>query len=226
MRRYCEWRDSGLWSSRDYCFDIGNTVSLALNLYEETGDPIAGSTNPYSAGNGCIMRLAPVPMYFYPDRELILAQSAQSSTTTHGATECVDSAKLLSSVLFRAFDGCAKDEVLFGDKGRFEGSPKVVELAEGVYKDKSESEIAGTGYVIDCLEASLFCFERTGSYREAVLMAANLGDDADTTAAVCGQIAGAYYGLAGIPEEWVQKIARKDEIFELAQRLARSAPKA
>jgi len=224
MQRYCSWRDEGLWSSQGVCFDIGNTVSLALNHFGETGEAIAGSTKPYSAGNGCIMRLAPVPMFFYPEREQMTLRSAESSTTTHGARECVDSCRFLASVLFRAFEGCAKEEVLFGDRDSFEGKPKVVEIARGSYLKKRGDEISGTGYVIDCLEASLYCFEKTTSYREAVLMAANLGDDADTTAAVCGQIAGAHYGMGGIPEAWVEKLARRDEILDIARRLAIAQP--
>ncbi len=73
--------------------------------------------------------------------------------------------------------------------------------------------------MVDCLEAALWCFDRTGSYADAVLEAANLGDDADTTAAVTGQIAGAFYGESGIPERWPAKLAMADLIRDLADRL-------
>ena len=98
-------------------------------------------------------------------------------------------------------------------------SARLAGLAQGAYRDKPESAIRGTGYVVDSLEAALWCFHRAGTYREAVLLATNLGEDADTTAAVVGQIAGAHYGKDGIPEAWRAKLARRQEIVELADRL-------
>jgi ADP-ribosyl-[dinitrogen reductase] hydrolase len=91
--------------------------------------------------------------------------------------------------------------------------------SKGAYLDKAESAISGSGYVVACLEAALWCFYHTDSYREAVLKAVNLGDDADTTAAVCGQLAGAYYGEAAIPETWRKRVVKHDLILELAERL-------
>ena len=85
MDRYCRWRNDGYLSSNSRCFDIGNTVAAALNHYQETHDRFAGSTDPRSAGNGSIMRLAPVPMFYFPDREAAVQFSAESSRTTHGA---------------------------------------------------------------------------------------------------------------------------------------------
>ena len=92
MLRYVKWRDEGYLSSKGYCFDIGNTVRSALNHYEKTGDPYAGSTDEYSAGNGSIMRLAPIPMFYYPHQDKILHYAGESSRTTHGAHECLDAA--------------------------------------------------------------------------------------------------------------------------------------
>lgn len=89
------------------------------------------------------------------------------------------------------------------------------------FLDKAESEIRGSGYVVASLEAALWCFYKTDSYRDAILKAVNLGDDADTTAAVCGQIAGAYYGESGIPSEWLEKLCMRDEIAEMADSLRR-----
>jgi ADP-ribosyl-[dinitrogen reductase] hydrolase len=72
---------------------------------------------------------------------------------------------------------------------------------------------------VHSLEAALWCFHRTRSFEEAVLAAANLGDDADTTAAVCGQLAGAHYGATGIPPRWLKRLALRRRIEELADRL-------
>lgn len=96
---------------------------------------------------------------------------------------------------------------------------RIEEIAQGAYRTKSRSEIRGRCYVVASLEAALWCFARTSSLREAVLAAANLGEDADTTAAVCGQVAGAYYGIGAIPAEWLGKLAMWAEIPDLARRL-------
>jgi ADP-ribosyl-[dinitrogen reductase] hydrolase len=93
-------------------------------------------------------------------------------------------------------------------------------IAAGEYRDKKPEQIASSGYVIHCLEAAAWCFLRTDSFRDAVLLAVNLGDDADTTGAVCGQIAGAFYGEEGIPNEWLKRLVKAREIRELAERLA------
>ena len=99
--------------------------------------------------------------------------------------------------------------------------PAIAALAEGAYFDKPAEAIRGSGYVVECLEAALWCFHHTDSFEDAVLAAANLGDDADTTAAVCGQLAGAHYGIAGIPGRWLQKLAARSMIEQMAMALDR-----
>jgi len=219
MERYCRWWKDGYLSSNGRCFDIGNTVRAALRQFQTTGNPIAGSTNSHSAGNGCIMRLAPVPMFYYPDHAAAIRFSAESSRTTHGAQECIDACRLLAGIIIRALSGLSKEEVLLGDRELFDGEPKIVVLARGAYRDKSETAIQGTGYVFHSLEAALWCFYQTEDFRAAILKAANLGDDADTTAAICGQVAGAYYGEEGIPPPWLNRLVMRREISSLADRL-------
>ena len=219
MDRYCRWWKEGYLSSNGRCFDIGNTVSAALALYGQTGDPIAGSTNPQSAGNGSIMRLAPVPMFYYPDLEAAIRYAAESSRTTHGAPECIDACRLLAGIICRALSGLAKEAVLFGEAESFSGEPKITLIARGEYREKSVREIRGTGYVVESLEAALWCFDKTDNFEAAILKAANLGDDADTTAAICGQVAGAFYGESGIPQKWVDRLVMREEITMLADRL-------
>src|SRR5262245_56670875 len=199
MRRYWRWVEDGYLSSNGRCFDVGNTVYDALERFRETGEPFSGSTDPWSAGNGCIMRLAPVPMFFYPDREQALVMSAESARTTHGAAECVEACRLFGGILVRALSGASKEEALVGHGGTGLSCEKIQALARGDYRTKPESEIAGSGYVVRSLEAALWCFWHAADFREAILRAANLGDDADTTAAVCGQVAGAHFGESGIP---------------------------
>jgi ADP-ribosyl-[dinitrogen reductase] hydrolase len=223
MARYWRWRADGYMSSNGRCFDIGNTVRDALTRYRETGDPIAGSTYPMSAGNGSIMRLAPIPMYFASDERAARHYAAESSRTTHGAEECLDACRLLAGMICRALRGEPKDAVLLGNAGTFVGAPKIAAIAEGDYQDLPADRIRGSGYVVDSLRAALWCFARTDSYEAATLEAANLGDDADTTAAVCGQLAGAFYGERAIPAHWLKILAKRDEIAALADRLAEAA---
>lgn len=212
------WSENGYLSSNGECFDIGGTVSSALARYKRTGQPLAGSTDPQQAGNGCIMRLAPVPMWFYPDVESMERYAAESSRTTHGTAECLDACRLLARVLYRAFDGQPKEDILFADAA-FSGAPKVQSIARGDYRQKTREAVRGTGYVVDCLEAALWCVWATDTFEAAILEATNLGDDADTTAAVVGQVAGALYGLGGIPRRWREKVAVVDLIVELADTL-------
>ncbi len=218
MDRYVRWSEDGYLSSTGRCFDIGGTVSGALARYRRTGDPFAGSTDRNQAGNGCIMRLAPVPMWFYPDIESMAHHAAESSRTTHGTAECLDACRLLARVLHRAFEGQSKEDVLFADAA-FSGAPKIQAIARGTYRDTSRDAVRGSGYVVDSLEAALWCVRTTDTFEAAILEATNLGDDADTTAAVTGQVAGALYGIEGIPARWREKVAMRELIVGLADRL-------
>ena len=218
MERYCRWWKEGYLSSNGSCFDIGGTVSAALRLYLKTGDPIAGSTDPHSAGNGSIMRLAPVAMFYHPDLGAAVRYAAESSRTTHAAPECIDACRLLAGMICRALSGASKKDIVLGETS-FRGEPKIMAIARGQYEDKSIKQIRGTGYVVESLEAALWCFHHSETFEAAILKAANLGDDADTTAAICGQMAGAFYGASGIPTQWLQKLAMKNEITKLADRL-------
>lgn len=219
MERYWRWYKEGYWSSIGRCFDIGNTTRLALEEFHRNGNPFSGSTDPQSAGNGSIMRLAPVVMLYYPDLEAILHYATKSSRTTHAALECLEACQLLAGIIFRAFQGKNKFDVLVEKDLVPLTSDALKEISLGDYFEKAENHIQGTGYVVQSLEAALWCFWTTESYEEAILKAANLGDDADTTAAVCGQVAGAYYGKSGIPQHWLDKLVMREELEELAEKL-------
>ncbi len=219
MERYCRWQDDGYLSSTGRCFDIGNTVSQALRHYKATGDPFSGPTDPHSAGNGCLMRLAPIPLFYFPDGDRTRHFAGESARTTHGATECIDASRLFGELIHRALSGMSKAEVLFGPVADDLTAPLVRAIAQGDYRDKAVQDIHGTGYVVQSLEAALWCFWHTESFGEAILAAANLGDDADTTAAICGQVAGAYYGESGIPQSWREALTMQAEIALLADQL-------
>jgi len=220
MKRYLDWYENGTMSSTGKCFDIGNTTRDALFRFRQSGEPFSGSTDPYSAGNGSLMRLAPVVLKFFPDRDTTLHYCAESSRTTHGAEECLDACRLFGDMLLRALSAESKDRTLAGTSSMMIRSHKLADIARGTYRDKRMDEIRGTGYVVESLEAALWCFWKTNSFEEAILAAANLGDDADTTAAICGQIAGAFYGESDIPSDWLEKVVMVEEIGSLAERLA------
>jgi ADP-ribosyl-[dinitrogen reductase] hydrolase len=225
MQRYVRWHDEGYMSSNGRCFDIGIATSSALERFRRTGNPVAGSRSPDSAGNGSIMRLAPVPIHYLETPEQAIEMSAAHSTTTHQAPECLAACRLLAEVMIRALQGSSKDEVLAPSRQTLLMSDALKSIADGHYKRKSEAEIEGSGYVVQSLEAALWCFWQTDSFEACVLSAANLGDDADTTAAVAGQLAGAFYGESGIPARWLEKLAMAKEIGHLAEQLALAKPK-
>ena len=225
MNRYCNWASVGYMSSTGECFDIGMTVARALERYRNSGNPFSGDTHPQTAGNGSLMRLAAVPMFYFDDQAQLVHFAGESARTTHGAEETIECTRLFATQLRAALSGASKDAVLF--KAGYEAFAKnVMPLASGAWRDKSMAEIRGSGYVVESLEAALWCFWQTDNFEAAILMAANLGDDADTTAAICGQIAGAYYGVDAIPMHWRTQLFMRDEIEALADALLDARPHA
>ncbi len=226
MGRYVNWYRNGYLSSTGDCFDIGNTVCTALHLFESTGNPVAGSREPYTAGNGALMRLAPVPMFYAADPNQAGLMSAESSLTTHGTMACLDSCRYYGGLIVAALHGRSKEEILSAgyrpfdkiwDVGQLDDA--VDRVAQGSFKERNPPDIAGTGYVVRSMEAALWAFYRSDNFRDGCLLAANLGDDADTTAAIYGQLAGAYYGMDDIPEDWRIKLHMRKEILEMADAL-------
>ena len=224
MDRYVRWRSHGHLSSNGRCFDIGNTVADALRRFEATGDPWAGSTDPHSAGNGSIMRLAPVPLFYAADAAQAITISGDSSRTTHGAAACVDACRYLGGLIIGALRGETKATLLAPFYHPVPGAtwqldPTIAAIAAGSFAHKSPPAIRASGYVVESLEAALWAFHHAGTFAEGCLLAVNLGHDADTTAAVYGQLAGAYYGAAAIPATWRDRLAHGDLIIDFADRL-------
>ncbi|QGP92302.1 ADP-ribosyl-[dinitrogen reductase] glycohydrolase [Neomoorella glycerini] len=226
MERYLRWYREGYLSSTGRCFDIGNTVRSALERFERTREPYCGSTDPFTAGNGSLMRLAPVPLFYARKPREAVEKAGESSRTTHGAKEAVDACRYMAALIVGAVNGASKEELLSDHYEPVPGlwreaplAPGVAAVASGSFKRRNPPEIRGTGYVVDTLEAALWAFYHSSSFREGALLAVNLGNDADTTGAVYGQLAGAYYSEDGIPEEWREKIAMRERIVSLAEGL-------
>lgn len=222
MGRYLNWWQWGYMSSTGQCFDIGNTVRQALLKYQQTNQPFAGSIAPETAGNGSLMRLAPVVIFYYPSEQDIAKFTVASSCTTHSAPEATECCRLLGELIAKALSGKPKTEILGASQTIF-SEEKVRSIAAGEYMSKTREQIAGTGYSVASLEAALWCFSRSDSFESAILEAANLGDDADTTAAITGQLAGAFYGESGIPSQWLEKLHMRAEIKDMAVALLQAA---
>ena len=230
LERYVRWWRKGYLSSNGRCFDIGATVRSALMRFERSRQPYCGLTDPDSAGNGSLMRLAPVAMRYAADPAVAIERSGESSRTTHGALAAVDACRYFGGLLVGALTGATKEELLatryapvphyWRDHALH---PAIDEVARGSFKPRQPPEIKGTGYVVKSLEAALWAFDRSGSFREGALLAVNLGDDADTTGAIYGQLAGAFYGVAAIPDEWRAKLAKRALLESFAERLWRLA---
>jgi len=228
LARYVRWKREGHNSSNGRCFDVGGTVLKALARFERTSEAWSGSTEPLAAGNGSIMRLAPVPLFFASDPAHAIAVAADSSRTTHGAAEAVDGCRYLAALIIGALQGRSKGELLsplFTPVASLWDAqplaPRIHAVASGSFRRREPPAIRGTGYVVDSLEAALWAFAKSTSFRDGALLAVNLGDDADTTGAVYGQLAGAYYGLEGIPAEWRTRLAKLNLLESFAARLHR-----
>jgi len=217
MQRFVRWWRTGANSATGWCFNIGFTTRAALSEFEKSGNARAGSRDPNTAGNGSLMRLAPVAIRHHRDRTHAVDVARRQSVTTHAAPAAVDACAFFASLLVDAISG-ADRQVLLSTR-RFEGHPEIAAIADGRYFGKERSAIASSGYVVDTLEAALWCVHCAPDFREAVLKAANLGDDADTVAAVTGQLAGAIWGEVGIPGDWIAKLAWCDQIRDRAVRL-------
>lgn len=234
-RRYVAWWRTGKYSINGRCFDIGITTRQALKRFEETGNARdAGPTDEFSSGNGSIMRLAPVPIAFLhhfhdnPGRFINLA--IESSLPTHGSGMCQSACAAFALLLAGLASGESKKDVLSlewagWDKlaGRYQLDQRILQVVGGSYLQKNPPEIRGSGFVVESLEAALWAFAQSDSFEEAVLKAVNLGDDADTTGAVCGQLAGACWGESGIPGHLLTGIGGRDMLEAVLGRITRSA---
>jgi ADP-ribosylglycohydrolase len=169
------------------------------------------------------MRLAPVPIRYanllHDDVHELARLAVESSLPTHASPQCLSACRYFSVVLAGLINGHDRAEVLASDwpptveiQGSEPFHPAIAEISSGSFRQRQPPEIQGSGYVVRSLEAALWAFHDADDFEEAVLRAVNLGDDADTTGAVCGQLAGAYWGESGIKEKWRNKLARMDMI--------------
>ncbi len=200
MNRWVSWWQHGQFSHTGTCFDIGNQTVSALSAWRDDG--VLPAQDGWNAGNGSIMRLAPVILAHLDDLSTACDIAARQSDYTHRNALCRQYVWDLTCILIRLIDG----------------RPLQVPVKIAA---RSEPDVKSTGYVVDTFEAALWAFAPAECFSAAVLRAVNLGDDADSVGAVTGQLAGARFGLSGIPPEWVEVLVWSDEIIKLGRALYR-----
>jgi ADP-ribosyl-[dinitrogen reductase] hydrolase len=229
---FWRWYKEGLWTARGEVFDIGNTTFLALANWQQGASPLkAGGTSEKSNGNGSLMRILPMA-YFYQSLSFpeLIERVHQVSCITHAHLRSQMACGIYISIaiaLLAGFEpqaaylqGLSEIESIYSGNEYVLEKPHFDRVFSGELAQIPIEEINSGGYVVDTLEASLWCLLNTSSYAQAVLKAVNLGGDTDTTAAVTGGLAGIYYSVENLPQEWIDQIARKQDIIDLANRLS------
>lgn len=231
-KRFCQWLDNGYWTPHGVVFDIGNATHQAIDrLRQGIAPTAAGGNSEFSNGNGSLMRILPLAYYLEneTDSDKKFAMIHDVSALTHGHPRsqmaCGIYVQFAINLLHGDTPRSAYQNMREIIKAAYVKPPYSNELRhfsrmlDDNIASYAEESIESSGYVIDTLEASLWCLLKYGSYAETVLAAVNLGKDTDTTGAVAGGLAGIAYGFEQIPAAWVEQIARKDDIIELANRL-------
>lgn len=215
MEKYLAWWELGYYSPRGSSFGIGRTVMNALKQYKKSQDPYSGIAGDTNSGNGSLMRLSPIAMYYYANHEDLIKYAALSSKTTHKSEIAVDACVYFAQLLAGAINGLTKSELLnknFCDLSRFR--KEVQDVARGSYKQNKVFK--PTGYVIDTLETALMTYYKHDSFEAGMLELLGLGYDVDTVCAVYGQLAGAYYGYQSIPIRWLDDLVLYELLYDKA----------
>lgn len=203
--------------------DIGIATGRALAMmsegigWREAGARLQRETPGGVAGNGAIMRCAPLALRFRTDRDRLVQASIDTARMTHADPRATWGAVALNQALVHLLDGDAVDDILDA-AGSGVGEPAVVDAVRAV-PDMSRDDLRSGGYVLDTLAASLWCIRNSDGPEEAIVAAVGLGDDTDTTGAVTGALAGAAYGIEAIPARWRGMLLVHDELERLARQL-------
>ena len=218
-----EWYQHGKNSVNGICFDIGATTKAALDSFLATGLTGRGPAGFRSAGNGGLVRVAPIVIYHRKSFAQTWTMAKAQSVVTHAAIEAVSATQFFAAKLWDALNGATKVEVL--EPRVLPVTDRVLLINAGEYKSKSRDQISSSGYAIDTLEAALWSVWTTERFEDAVLTAANLGDDSDSVAALAGQLAGALYGIDAIPQRWIERLAWQQELSRKALALFQESEK-
>ncbi len=231
-QNFVSWYHDNYWTATGKVFDIGIATREAIDRLKKGVRPdLAGGLDESSNGNGSLMRILPL-LFFMWDKPFNERYeiTKQVSSITHGHIRSVISCFYYLEFARQLLKEKDKFEIYENLKTEITGylnslsiNPREISLFDRLLKENiyelKEGQIFSSGYVLHTLEASTWCLLTTGNYKDAVLKAVNLGDDTDTTGAVTGGLAGLLYGYEAIPEQWINQIARKKDITELAARL-------
>ncbi|MES2648915.1 MAG: ADP-ribosylglycohydrolase family protein [Bacteroidota bacterium] len=229
---FVAWLNHNYWTPRGNVFDVGIATSQAVRRYQKGCSPeLAGGIDVSDNGNGSLMRILPL-LVFIKDKDLAVRYqiTKQVSSITHGHIRSVIACFYYLEFARQIIVGTDKFQIyknLQTEISEFLDSLSINtqemrmfdRLLIGSIYELKEKEIFSSGYVLHTLEASIWCLLTTHNYENATLKAVNLGEDTDTTGAVTGGLAGLLYGFHTIPNNWLQQIARKKDIENLAGRL-------
>ncbi|KAI9376460.1 ADP-ribosylation/Crystallin J1 [Aspergillus egyptiacus] len=243
IRNYIRWYRDGYLSATGQCFDIGIATRRALDIWSEYFERMpqigADDTEGHEGGqgeidralkretccgNGSLMRVAPIALVYFRDMDRALSNAAGSSDVTHPYPTCAECCVVYTRLLVRILHGAGKEELAGEIGGMVFNDEKLKQRLAGC-KDladwgrRKEDEIDSSGFVVSTLDAALWAFFTTSSFESGALRAVNLGWDADTVGAVYGGLAGAFYGVEGIPERWVLGLKRREVVEEVAEGL-------
>lgn len=224
MLRLQAWLQDGENACQGKCVAVGDTTRTAIESFIEDEEPSAGLQDAESAGNGSLIRLAPVAIFARSQPEAAKFFSGKQSRTTHATHECLDACELLTAQLVDALNGADKETTL---RPRImQLSPNTLSINGGEYKEKARDDVRSSAYVIDTLDAALWAVWTSASFEEAVLKAANLGGDPGSIAAVAGQLAGAIHGCNAIPAKWKSEVVWDANTIDLAVSLLKEGANA
>ena len=233
LRRFVRYLARGYQAPTGICLDIGTTTRRSLEAFLRTGAAEAAPVAGLIPGNGSLVRVAPVPIFFAGDPGRTVEEAATMSRATHAAPESIDACRYLAGLLSGAILGAPVNALaspLYEPVDGFWDSaglcPPIAAVAAGSFLTGEPPAIRAGGGAVQCLEAALWAFAHGESFPEVVLAAVNLGDDADTVGAVAGQLAGACYGLSGIPADWQEGLYRHHDVVRAAVNLMAAGTRA
>lgn len=219
MDEFCRWAFEGKHTPYGERFDIGNTTIRGLNRYQNGEEPLnCGGTSTHDNGNGSLMRI--LPLAYIPEIDYKTVENISALTHGHDRSKiaCVLYVEIAKSILN---DNLTIDEHINNAcekiKTYYEGNEELGEF-DRIFNDDFSGGIMSGGYVIDTIETVIYCLKTTDNYKDAVLKAVNLGGDTDTTACICGGLAGIYYGFNAIPIDWLDVIPKLDDILSLCEK--------
>ena len=218
LDRFCLWASKGANTSTGVCIGIGQNTLRVLGNYHRTGELLAPETRQKSDGNGAIMRLAPIAVRHWRVPIEAKRSAAQQSRSTHFSDLSAGACEALAWVLCSLISGDAWEKASKPKPAdHWHESIKAIALEN--WNERDRDSIHSTGFVVHTLEAAMWAVDTTSSFAAALLKAVNLGDDADSVGAVAGQLAGARYGLTGIPQNWLDVLLHRERIEAIGHQL-------